>query len=131
MTLIRKTILGLALGAVTLTTASPALADGWRGRRHGGGDNAAIAIGAGVVGLALGAAIASNRDDGSYDGDDYYYDGGYPEYREYREYYYYRDGPRYPDRYYRPYYRGGYDRGWHHGGRGHEWREYRGYGRGW
>lgn len=124
MNLIRKTILGLALGTVTLTTASPALADDWPGYRHGGGDNAAIAIGAGVVGLALGAAIASIRDDRSYDRDDYYYDRGYP---QYREYYYYREDPRYTDRYYR----GDYDRGWRHGGRGHEWREYRGYGRGW
>lgn len=122
MNLFRKSILGLALGAATLSSASPALADGWRGHRHGGGDDAAIAIGAGVVGLALGAAIASSRDDDRYERDDYYYDRGYP---QYREYYYYREGPRYPGRYYR------HDRGWHNGWREHEWREHRGYWRGW
>ncbi len=138
MNLFRKTILSLALGAATLTTASPALADGWRGRHHGGGgDDAAIAIGAGVVGLALGAAIASSgRDDRRYDGD-YYYEGDYP---RYRQYYYYREGPRYRGSYYRPHHRGGYDRGYNRGGynrgwhndRGRrDWRDHRGHGRGW
>lgn len=122
MKLFRKTILAAALGAAALTTSSPALADRWRGHRHDGGDDAAIAIGAGVVGLALGAAIASNSRDRYYDRVDYYYDGP-----RYREYYYYRDAPRYRRYYDRPHYRRGHDRGWH---RGH-WRDGRGYGRGW
>lgn len=122
MNLFRKAILTAALGAAALTTSSPALADRWRGHRHDGGDDAAIAIGAGVVGLALGAAIASSSRDRDYDRVDYYYDDG----PRYREYYYYREAPRYRRHYYRPHYRS-YDRGWH---RGH-WRDGRGYGRGW
>lgn len=126
MNLLRKSILAVALGAATLASASPALADGWRGgHRRDGGDDTAIAIGAGVVGLALGAAIASSSRDRDYYRDDYYYDRG----PQYREYYYYREGPRYPGRYYRPHYRG-HDRGYY-GGRGRDWRGHRGHGHGW
>ena len=54
----RKAALGVALGASTLVaTAAPAEARD-RYRHRGGGDDAAIAIGAGLVGLAVGAAIA-------------------------------------------------------------------------
>ena len=81
MNIFRKSILGLVLGASALTTASPAMADGWRGRHHrGGGNDAAIAIGAGVVGLALGAAIASRGHDRDFDDNYYYYDRR-PQYR--------------------------------------------------
>ena len=116
MQLIRKTVLGLALGAAALTAASPAMADGWRGHR-GGGDTTGAAIAGGIVGLAVGAAIASNRDDRDYRDDRYYYDD---DYRPHRVYYYYRDYPR-------PYYRNNYRGGWDNRGRGHEWREHRGY----
>jgi len=54
----RKAALGVALVASTLVaTAAPAEARD-RYRHRGGGDDAAIAIGAGLVGLAVGAAIA-------------------------------------------------------------------------
>lgn len=81
-----------AFAAGAMLAATPAMA---RDRHHGGnGDDAAIAIGAGIVGLALGAAIASDRDRG-YDRGDYYYDG--PRYRQPPRVYYYDryDAPRY------------------------------------
>lgn len=127
MQLIRKTVLGLALGAAALTVASPAMADGWRGHR-GGGDTTGAAIAGGIVGLAVGAAIASNHDHRDYRDDRYYYDGDYP---RYRAYYYYRD---YPRPYYRNDYRGGWDNRWrrreHRGYYGHGG-GYHGRGRGW
>ena len=89
------------LKAISMThLATPAAARDRYYHRHGS-DDAAIAIGAGLIGLAIGAAIASNHDDRYY-GDRYYYDNGYyyPRYRGYD--YYYR---RYPNRYYeRDYY---------------------------
>ncbi len=92
MNLFRKAVLAGALGAATLTAASPAMADHYRR----GGDTTGAAIAGGIVGLALGAAIASNGRD-RYDDDGYYYDRrAYP---RYRNYYVYRDYPRY----YRPY----------------------------
>ncbi len=119
MNILRKAILGAVLGAATLTTASPAMADDRRGSyRDRGGDDAAIAIGAGLIGLAVGAAIASDHDDG-------YYERGY--YRpRYRTYYAYRDYPRYRE-WNRPYYRSHHRDDW----RRHERREHRHYGRGW
>lgn len=93
MNLIGKGILGTAMAAATLATAAPAQAHDGRGRRSGG-DDAAIAVGAGIVGLAIGAAIASDHRDR-----DYYYDRGY--YPRYRGGYYYRSYPAYPRGYYR------------------------------
>lgn len=116
MNILRKAILGAVLGATTLTTAIPAMADDRRGNhRDRGGDEAAIAIGAGLIGLAVGAAIASDHDDD-------YYDRGYY-YPRYRTYYAYRDYPRY---------RGG-DRHYYRRDdwRRHERREHWRYGRGW
>ncbi len=135
MNLFRKTIAAVALGAAALTTATPAMADDWRGRHRGGGDDAAIAIGAGVVGLALGAAIASSGRD-RYDDRDYYY---YDRAPRYRQHYYYRDAPRYRRHHYRDHHRG-YDRRWndrrwhdrgYRDGYRRDWRDHRGYGRGW
>jgi len=113
--------LGLAAGlaAMTLGMTSPAAAHD----RRGGGDDAAIAIGAGLVGLAIGAAIASDdRRDRYYDG--YYYHDR-PRYRGGYGYYYshpryrYRDARRYRhydrDRQYRrgnDRYNDRYDRRW-------------------
>jgi len=83
-----------ALAAMTITVAAPAQA---RDRYYGDRDNdAALAIGAGVVGLAIGAAIASDRRDRRYYDDRYYYDGYYRSYPRYRSY----SRDRYP-RYYR------------------------------
>ena len=102
-----------ALGGVSVALAVPAQA---RDRYYdrGGGDDAAIAIGAGVVGLALGAALASNNRDR-----DYYYEDDYYQPREI----YYQSYPRYYQNYeYRSYprhYRRGYN-GWR-GDRHHGW----------
>ncbi len=104
------------LPALAFAAAVPAEArDGYYHDRRGG-DDAAIAIGAGVVGLALGAAIASSDRDR-----DYYYDDGYyyPRARHYPRYYYGRPYPRYRGHpaydYPRGYWRGPrYGRGWGH-----------------
>lgn len=106
--------------ALAFAAAVPAEArDGYYRHDRRGGDDAAIAIGAGVVGLALGAAIASSdRDRDYYYDDDYYYYGGgyYPQHG-----YYYRARPRY---YSHPAY--GYPRAYRRGPRhGHGWRHHR------
>lgn len=117
MTTLTKAALTGLIGSVALAAAAPAQA-------HDRGDDAAIAVGAGIVGLAVGAAIASDQP---------YYNGGYyssyysgPAY--YQEYYpaypaygYYYNYPAY--RSYRPYYHNGY-----RGYRGYDgYRGYRGY----
>ncbi len=114
-----KAGMGIALAATAITAAAPADAQRWGGYRgyrgHRGGDTAAAAILGGVVGLGVGAAIASSNRDRYYDRGYYGYNGYYgPRYRPvprgyYRDYYapppprvvyreYYRD----------PYYGGGY-----------------------
>ena len=96
MTLMRTLIVGSGLAASALAAATPAQAD--RGYYRRGGDTTGAAIAGGIVGLAVGAAIASS---GRHD---HYYDG--PRYPRYRAYYVYRDHPRYY---------GGWDRGrWEH-----------------
>jgi len=75
-----------------------------RYRDRDGGDDAAIAIGAGIVGLAIGAMLADRDDDRYYDRG-YYPSRRYVRVRGYPDYYYYYDG--YPNRYYRDRY---YDR---------------------
>lgn len=124
MNLVKKGALALGLAASALAAAAPVQARDYYDRydRRGGGDEAAIAIGAGIIGLALGAAIASDHDDRGY----YYRDRGYYAYPRYNRggYYYnppawrgdyrYRDYDRYR-RYepYRGYYRDGWQRrGW-------------------
>ena len=96
---LKKAGLGIALAATALTASAPADAQRWGGYRgyHGGygrgGDVAGAAVLGGILGLGVGAAIASNHNRG-------YYNGGY-----YREGYY--DGPPPPPR---AYYNGyGYD----------------------
>ncbi|MFM9936855.1 MAG: hypothetical protein ACKVOL_11735 [Novosphingobium sp.] len=125
MMLLKNGLLAAALAASTITGAAPAQAHG---------DDAAIAIGAGVVGLAVGAAIASSHNDrGYYENDRGYYEGGY-----YRSYPRYRGGynaPAYPQYRAYPAYRGyedsydRYDR--YRRYRAHERGDYRGGGRGW
>jgi len=123
MTLIKKAVLAGALGASALTVASPAMADDWRYRRHGGGDEAGAAVAGGIIGLALGAAIASGSRDRYYD------DGYYYRHRPRTRVYVYESYPRYYGGYDRPYYRhypryyGGYGNPYYGG--------YRGYYRGW
>ena len=85
-----------------MAVSSPAQA---RDRWHRGDDRAAVAVGAGVLGLALGAAIASDHRDRYYYDDRYYY-RPYPRYRSYYYYgppprYYRYDRPMWRDRYYR------------------------------
>jgi hypothetical protein len=101
---IKKAALGAVLAATAVAASSPAQA---RDRWHRGDDRAAVAVGAGVLGLALGAAIASDRRDRYYD--DRYYYRPYPRHRAYR---YYGPPPRYY-RYDRPY-RGNYYRRYRH-----------------
>ena len=74
----------IALGGAVCATAAPAQAEHYRGYDGGGyyhrdRDNGGAALAAGVVGLALGAAIASSNH--GYSGRSYYdrgyYDRGY------------------------------------------------------
>ena len=124
MTLTPKKTLGKAVIAATLAAtalgglaATPAQAQYYRGyRHHGGGDGAAVAVGAGLLGLAVGAAIASS------DRPHYYYRERVYEpvyYREYYEYprYYARPYPVYYHHDYRPEWRD--DWRWHHHGYGY------------
>ncbi len=113
--------------ALAMAVAAPASArDGRFNDRRGGNDDAAIAIGAGVIGLALGAAIASSdrdrdRDrDYYYDDDDDYYAGdAYP-----RRSYYYGSYPRYNARPSYGYPRG-YRRDWRGPHDGYGWQHHR------
>ncbi|TCM17859.1 hypothetical protein EDF56_105203 [Novosphingobium sp. PhB165] len=59
MTIMRKIGLTGALAATALAAATPAMAQDYR---RGGDNTAAVAIGAGVIGLALGAIVASGND---------------------------------------------------------------------
>lgn len=105
--LITKAGMGAALAATVLTVAAPAEAQRWRGR-YDRGDVAGAALVGGIVGLGVGAAIASNR--GPYYGGGYY--GGYygPRYRYYAPPVVYRPRAFRPRVVYRPraIYRGGY-----------------------
>ena len=83
----KKLGLGLALGATALTAAAPAEAQrwgrGWGGggyyHRDRGGDAVAGALLGGIVGLGVGAAIASSNRPRDVDRG-YYYDRGYDPY---------------------------------------------------
>ena len=77
-TILTKAGLAITLAATTLTAAAPADAQRYRRyNRGGGGDVATGAIIGGVIGLGVGAAIASsNRRDRYYDRG-YYNGGGY------------------------------------------------------
>lgn len=111
--LMKKIGLGVALGATALTMAVPAEAQRWHGGygrgygHYGRGDGAGTAIVAGIAGLAVGAAIASDRGD-RYERDRYYRARGYDGYYDDG---YYRHHGYYPnDGYYAYRYRDGYDR---------------------
>jgi len=86
MAFFRNATVATALAATALASATPAMARDYY--RHN--DNtAAVAIGAGVVGLALGAIIASSSNDRDrYRDRDRYYDSGYA----YDNGWQYRDG---------------------------------------
>lgn len=102
--IMKKAGLGIALAATALTTAAPAEAQRYR-HYNRGGDRAGTAIVAGIAGLAIGAAIASNGRDRYRDR--YYYDNGYPPNYDYN---YYQQRGYYPNNgYYAQRYRGRYD----------------------
>jgi len=134
MTLSRPASFAATLAAAGLAFAAPASAHD----RRGGGHDAAIAIGVGVIGvgvigLAIGAAIASDHDEhrGYYEGGYYPYKPHYraypyPAYRTYRAYPVYREYQAYPrinerwerERHWREHRRrdhegGEYEGGWH------------------
>lgn len=67
MNILTKATIGLVAGATALTAAAPAEAQYRRYHRGGGGDVATGAIIGGIAGLAVGAAIASDRRDRYYD----------------------------------------------------------------
>ncbi|OQW74192.1 MAG: hypothetical protein BVN33_09115 [Proteobacteria bacterium ST_bin13] len=109
--MLKKVGLGFALAATALTAAVPADAqrygggfrgdgfrgggfrgDGFRGDGFGRGRGNGGAVIAGIAGLAIGAAIASNRNDRFRDR--YYLDRGYPVNYDYN---YYNDHGYYPD----------------------------------
>ena len=77
--IITKTALGAALAATALVSATPASAHDYYGERERGGDTAGAAIVGGVIGLALGAIIASgsNRHQDRARYDRRYYNRGY------------------------------------------------------
>lgn len=109
----KRATAALVLAATTLSVATTAEARDRYYRGHGG-DDAAIAIGAGIVGLAIGAMIADRGDRHYYDRA-YYPKRRYVRVRGYPDYYYYYDGypnryyrDRYYTRYYQPYYRDRY-----------------------
>jgi hypothetical protein len=89
--LIKKAVLGGALAVSTLAAVAPAEAQYYRDRHHRGGDAAGAAIVGGIIGLGLGAAIASSSNR------DRYYDRGY--YNAPRGYYHNSYNS-----YYQPYY---------------------------
>lgn len=113
--LMKKAGLGVALAATALTAAAPADAQRYRGDRyyHRGGNGTGTAVVAGIAGLAIGAALASNNRDRYYDRG--YRGGGYNRGYYDRGYNGYYDRGYYPQR---GYYRGdGYrDRGYRNGG---------------
>ena len=87
-----KSLKRIGIVAALSTSAVATTADARDRYRHHD-DDAAIAIGAGIVGLAIGAAIASDHDDRYYYRDRRYY-------RAYPDHYYYERAPR---GYYRDY----------------------------
>jgi hypothetical protein len=93
--IIKKGIASVALASVVALSATPADAQRYYGRHyHHHGDDAALAIGAGILGLGLGAAVASSNRG--------YYNNGYYTNGYYGNGYYNRG-------YYgRPYYGNGY-----------------------
>ena len=145
MTFLKKAMLATTAAATALTMSAPADAQSryHRNYRHHN-DTAAIAIGAGIIGLAIGAAASSGRN-GYYNGG--YYDGyynrpgysfyyeSYPSYYTYNNGYYYNgyryyNGGFYDGRGYRMYDRRSWDSRW--GSRDRydrrdRYRRYRGY----
>lgn len=111
----------LAATAAAAFIATPAMADPWRGGyyRHHGGDSTGAAIAGGIVGLAVGAAIAGSDHDRVVYRERYYEPEYYPGPAYYPAPVYY-PAPYYGRPYYaRPYYaypyRYQYRHYWHRG----------------
>lgn len=86
MNILKKSTLAVALAATAIGSATPAMA---RDHYRRGGDATGAAIAGGIIGIALGAIIASS-------GNDRHRDNRYDDRRVYRDGYYYdRDGYRY------------------------------------
>jgi hypothetical protein len=85
---VKKSLLALTAGATIAGLAAPAEAQRWRRHHRGGGDEAAAAIVGGIIGIGLGAAIASSNRGRYYDP---YYDRGYYDRGYYGGGYYDRD----------------------------------------
>lgn len=101
--MMKKAGLGVALAVTALATAAPAEAQRYYGRNRGNGGAAVVA---GIAGIAIGAAIASNNNNRFRDR--YYYDRGFP--RGYDDIYF-RDHGFYPnDGYYAYNYRPRFNR---------------------
>ena len=119
MGIFKKATLATVLGATALTAASPAMARPYYG--HHRSDNTDAIVAGGIIGLALGAIIASSANDRRHDDYRYRYaDRGW----QWRDGYYWDgDGRRYDrdGRYDR------YDRRGYYEGRGYEGRGYYGY----
>ena len=103
-TVLKKAVLGLAAASTLAITATPADAQYRRYRHH---DDAGLAIGAGIIGLGIGAAIASSNR-GYYGGGYGGYYGGYYDPYAYNSYGYSSYG-----------YDGYYGRGYYDGYRRH------------
>jgi hypothetical protein len=144
MTFLKKAMLATTAAATALSMSAPADARTYyRHYRHHSGDTAAIAIGAGILGLAIGAAASSGRN-GYYNGGYYngyynrpgvsFYYQSYPDYYNYNNGYYYNgyryyNGWFYDGRGYRMYDRNTWGQRWHHDryDRYDRYRGYRGY----
>jgi hypothetical protein len=99
--ILKKAGLGVAMAATALTVAAPAEAQYYRHRDRGDATGAAIV--GGIIGLGIGAAIASSNNNRYYDRGYYnngYIDRGYYDNRYYDRGYYPRNG--YYDYNYRP-----------------------------
>lgn len=85
----KKAGLGAAMAASALVAAAPADAQRWHRHHDRGGDVAAGALIGGVIGLGLGAAIASNNRGPYFDGYGGFYRRGWaPRPRFYNDFYY-------------------------------------------
>lgn len=111
----KKIILGSALAASSLAIAAPASAQDYNRYRHHNGDGATAAVVGGVIGLALGVAVASssNRGYDSYRNGTWYEgyqyrNGGFYDRQGYRRY----DRETWQHRHYRSDRRDGYRSGY-------------------
>ena len=94
--LIKKVVLGTALAASTVAAVAPAEAQYYR--RHRGGDATGAAIVGGIIGLGVGAAIASSNNRDRYYDRGRSYDRGYAYDQGYYNQSYYNDGYNYQPR---------------------------------